>query len=135
MVDTTLICNLYFVDLFDELQILRATELIKRDQLIGKYDINDETIGVKTRAIVCGGDGTVMWVVDKLMENNVDTCECPIGIVPYGTGNDFSRVLGWGGDTPDDIMGPQLNTLRCLIAKWVNAAIEDFDIWDIKVVC
>jgi diacylglycerol kinase (ATP) len=62
--------------------------------------------GVNTRAIVCGGDGTVMWVLDLLIKFNVDIDNCPIGIVPFGTGNDFGRVTGWGGDTPSDVLGP-----------------------------
>lgn len=49
------------------------------------------------RVIVGGGDGTVMWVVEEMIKYNIDVEKCPIGIVPFGTGNDFSRVLGWGG--------------------------------------
>ena len=44
-----------------------------------------------------GGDGTVMWVVEEMIRYRIDVESCPIGIVPFGTGNDFSRVLGWGG--------------------------------------
>lgn len=49
------------------------------------------------RVIVCGGDGTVMWVVEEMINYQIDQTKCPIGILPFGTGNDFSRVLGWGG--------------------------------------
>lgn len=48
-------------------------------------------------AIVCGGDGTVMWVVTEMVKNGINVKNVPIGIVPLGTGNDFSRSLGWGG--------------------------------------
>ena len=49
------------------------------------------------RVIVCGGDGSVMWVVEEMIHYKIDSEKCPIGILPFGTGNDFSRVLGWGG--------------------------------------
>ena len=58
---------------------------------------------------------------------------CPVGIVPFGTGNDFSRVLGWGGDSPSDVCGKNLEVIKKSVKLWVNAVIEDFDIWDIKV--
>lgn len=50
------------------------------------------------RVIVGGGDGTVLWVVQELVNAGIDVSKCPIGIIPFGTGNDFSRVLGWGGN-------------------------------------
>ena len=69
---------------------------------------------MNTRVIVCGGDGTVMWVVEELVKHQIDLTRCPIGIIPFGTGNDFSRVLGWGGDTDGD-MGKCLSNLRTQI--------------------
>jgi diacylglycerol kinase (ATP) len=47
--------------------------------------------------IVGGGDGTVMWVVEEMKKYKLDFEKCPLGTIPFGTGNDFSRVLGWGG--------------------------------------
>ena len=52
------------------------------------------------RVIAGGGDGTVMWVAEVMEKAEVDFRKVPIGIIPFGTGNDFSRVLGWGGYAP-----------------------------------
>ena len=47
--------------------------------------------------MICGGDGTVMWVVSEIAKYKIDPEKVNIAIVPLGTGNDFSRNLGWGG--------------------------------------
>lgn len=41
-----------------------------------------------------GGDGTVMWVVHEMLEHSCNISQTPVGIVPFGTGNDLARVLG-----------------------------------------
>jgi len=54
------------------------------------------------RFLVCGGDGTVTWILQEIeacrAEGLFDSSEGdpPIGIVPAGTGNDLARSLGWG---------------------------------------
>lgn len=60
------------------------------------YSLN-QIANVRTRVIVGGGDGTVMWVVQEMHKYKLDFEKCPLGTIPFGTGNDFSRVLGWGG--------------------------------------
>ena len=47
--------------------------------------------------VVGGGDGTVLWVVEEMLKAGIDFNKCALGVIPFGTGNDFSRVLGWGG--------------------------------------
>ncbi len=48
-------------------------------------------------AVICGGDGSVMWVVSEIAKNGIDPKLVNLAIIPLGTGNDFSRNLGWGG--------------------------------------
>lgn len=41
--------------------------------------------------VVCGGDGTINYVVNAMRKSGVDY---PIGIVPVGTANDFAGAVG-----------------------------------------
>lgn len=45
--------------------------------------------------VICGGDGTINFVINALKERNLDP---EIGIIPVGTANDFAYALGIKSD-------------------------------------
>lgn len=81
------------------------------------------------RVLVCGGDGTVAWVLEAIERRNFDSPP-PVAILPLGTGNDMSRVLGWGrGFSKVDGQGG-LNTILNDIDQ---AAITMLDRWKVII--
>lgn len=76
--------------------------LFNKGQLSGKG---------KVVAIISGGDGTVLWVVSLVGRQGIDLNKITFGIIPIGTGNDFSRCLGWGG-SPINFSAGKVNQLK-----------------------
>ncbi len=79
------------------------------------------------RVVACGGDGTVKWVISCL--SKVDSLSVPIGVIPFGTGNDLARVMGWGSSAPDPLIGPCLSALRKRIQIINDAEKTPLDVW------
>ncbi|KAJ1607656.1 diacylglycerol kinase [Cryptosporidium canis] len=77
----------------------------------------------KLMILVCGGDGTVRWVIDKCREiYGVDSSNLPpIAVLPLGTGNDLSRILGWDVTFNGDILG--------FLKRICTSNIKQMDIW------
>lgn len=81
------------------------------------------------RVLVCGGDGTVAWVLEAIERFNFESPP-PVAILPLGTGNDLSRVLNWGrGFTALDGQGG----LTMLLHDISNAAVTMLDRWEVKI--
>ncbi|KAM5271479.1 diacylglycerol kinase theta [Ctenodactylus gundi] len=76
------------------------------------------------RVLVCGGDGTVGWVLTALEETR-HRLACPepsVAILPLGTGNDLGRVLRWGagysGEDPFSVLVSVDEADAVLMDRW-----------------
>eukprot|EP00397_Hematodinium_sp_SG-2012_P014881 GEMP01015141.1.p1 GENE.GEMP01015141.1~~GEMP01015141.1.p1 ORF type:complete len:432 (-),score=73.68 GEMP01015141.1:1504-2799(-) len=85
------------------------------------------------RVKVGGGDGTVMWCFTELLAHEINPDDVGVGVIPFGTGNDFSRTLGWGGSPPKTLIGKERCALIAHIKEWMKAQVVDFDLWAIEL--
>ncbi|XP_072803727.1 diacylglycerol kinase theta isoform X2 [Vicugna pacos] len=76
------------------------------------------------RVLVCGGDGTVGWVLATLEEvrHRLACPEPAVAILPLGTGNDLGRVLRWGagysGEDPFSVLLSVDEADAVLMDRW-----------------
>lgn len=82
------------------------------------------------RILVGGGDGTVGWVLNTLGDaRHLLACKQPgVAILPIGTGNDLSRILGWGP-------GYEGERLEPVVGSVLMAHPQRCDRWDVKFDC
>ncbi|VFQ76474.1 unnamed protein product [Cuscuta campestris] len=81
------------------------------------------------RILVCGGDGTVGWVLNAIDKQNF-VSPPPMAILPAGTGNDLARVLSWGGGLGSVERQGGLCTLMRDIEQ---AAVTVLDRWKVSI--
>ncbi|CAK5031874.1 unnamed protein product [Meloidogyne enterolobii] len=78
------------------------------------------------RILVCGGDGTVGWLLSTLDQLNWNIYP-PIAILPLGTGNDLSRSMGWGGTFSDEPLSEILQAIQ------TETSVTFLDRWRLDV--
>ncbi|XP_070182979.1 diacylglycerol kinase epsilon-like [Littorina saxatilis] len=116
-----------------ELVLRHFRSLLNTPQVIDVDDIPPENglewchllPDVSFRVLVCGGDGTIGWVlnaIEKLGLKNPRVC-----ILPLGTGNDLSRVLGWGEGYSGDVEVSEI------LDNVLNARPVNLDRWTIDI--
>lgn len=81
------------------------------------------------RILVCGGDGTVGWVLDAVDKHNYESPP-PVAILPAGTGNDLARVLSWGGGLS---AVERLGGLWSVLEQIEHAAVTVLDRWKVTI--
>jgi diacylglycerol kinase (ATP) len=87
----------------------------------------------EVKVIIAGGDGSVMWAFETMLAFHIEPAKCPMGVLPFGTGNDLAAMLGWGRTPPRSIVGKHMKSLQKLVKQWANAVPQPLDIWDIEV--
>nr|NP_996276.1 uncharacterized protein Dmel_CG31140, isoform B [Drosophila melanogaster]AAS65201.1 uncharacterized protein Dmel_CG31140, isoform B [Drosophila melanogaster] len=92
------------------------------DSIISLYVFRQIT---NYKILVCGGDGTIGWVL-QCLDNVGQDSECsspPCAIVPLGTGNDLARVLCWGsgytgGEDPLNLLRDVIEAEEIRLDRW-----------------
>ena len=79
----------------------------------------------RLRILVCGGDGTVSWIISALEKMKLERWP-PIAILPLGTGNDLARIHGWGGGYTNE-------SLITILEQISEAYISLLDRWELTV--
>eukprot|EP00939_MAST-03C_sp_MAST-3C-sp1_P000163 g163.t1 len=88
--------------------------------------------GRKLRVLVCGGDGTVAWVLGPTGIGGLPEDlrkSVTVAILPLGTGNDLARALGWGSGYSGD-----QHSLKQAIGELCRAHEVLLDRWKVEVV-
>ncbi|KHJ99852.1 diacylglycerol kinase accessory domain protein [Oesophagostomum dentatum] len=97
---------------------------VQKDNLKSALQWIDDNPKVDVRLVVAGGDGTISNVLETLEEFQRKP---PMAVLPLGTGNDLSRVLGWGSGTNGD-----LDILQYLNDVYA-ADLQKLDRWKIMI--
>ncbi|KAK1444746.1 diacylglycerol kinase like protein [Babesia gibsoni] len=85
------------------------------------------------KVIICGGDGSVMWVVNEVAAHGIDDEQLVFAVVPYGTGNDFARALHWNDFNGLMPFASNLTPLRQVLERASQATVVSHDFWHIML--
>lgn len=80
----------------------------------------------RLRILVCGGDGTVSWILNALEGLKLKRKWPPVAICPLGTGNDLARIHGWGG-------GYNNESLITILEQVAESYVSLLDRWSVTI--
>ncbi|KAM5221431.1 diacylglycerol kinase kappa [Ctenodactylus gundi] len=78
------------------------------------------------RVLVCGGDGSVSWVLSVIDVFGLHE-RCQLAVIPLGTGNDLARVLGWGSSWNKN------KSLLDILNRVEQASVRILDRWSVMI--
>ncbi|GBG91171.1 hypothetical protein CBR_g52053 [Chara braunii] len=100
------------------------------DGMAGRGDKLALLVRDKLRVVVCGGDGTVGWILGAIAKLGRGQ-EPPLAVVPLGTGNDLSRTFGWGPTYSET----SFLALKQLLLRVAEARPSFLDSWELRITC
>ncbi|XP_044732389.1 diacylglycerol kinase epsilon isoform X2 [Chrysoperla carnea] len=83
-------------------------------------------IKISCRLLVAGGDGTVAWILNIIHNMGLEPPPA-VGILPLGTGNDLSRVFGWGKATTANL------DTSIILNQLINSVPTYLDRWSVQI--
>jgi len=84
--------------------------------------------GKRPALLVCGGDGTVSWLLTALVEGGlIDAFS--VATIPLGTANDFARVMGWSNAYFSGIAQDAADRLG---GRRDELLAQRFDVWSVS---
>ena len=100
----------------------------EQDTWFEKYEhvVNNPNV----RCCAAGGDGTVNWVVQLLRKFYTGVFQPPLAVIPFGTGNDMSRSLGWGSGMTRATLSSVGRTIENIAA---SRHVVDSDMWEVTI--
>jgi len=124
-------CHTFFMSESGLAAALSQLDTIQQNHASAKVDSATGLLPTKpsVRVVVAGGDGSVVWTVQKIRGSQHHAT--PLAIIPLGTGNDMSGLLGWGVTSPD------MNRFLTLagVSEWMShlrsAAVVQHDVWQV----
>lgn len=119
--------NTYHIYIFDITSIQSFEKGIYTLSLI----LNSISSTNKVKFIIGGGDGSVLSVIETLLnEYKMNLEKCIFGIIPLGTGNDLSNTMGFGSSVS---IKSTKKSIEKLSRKYIEAEETVIDIWKVKL--
>eukprot|EP00347_Sterkiella_histriomuscorum_P013493 403364507 len=85
---------------------------------------------VKIIMVTAGGDGSLVGIIQSAKDQGVNIEELVCCPLPYGTGNDLSRVINWGGNSH----ASHFSTIEKLVNEiCLNTEEQQINVWKVQV--
>ncbi|CAG2104021.1 unnamed protein product [Medioppia subpectinata] len=115
-----------FRTILNPLQVIDLSETSIESGLELCQQLTKTCKDINVRILVAAGDGTVGWVLDTIQKLKLNPSPL-VAILPLGTGNDLSRVLGWGQSFSFE------TSIDHMMNKILSARAIDLDRWSVKL--
>jgi hypothetical protein len=80
--------------------------------------------------VIAGGDGSQITTLMNAKEAGVDISKMSTVCLPYGTGNDYAKVTGWGSK-PE---AKYYKTMKSLVRELcLNTEVKYINVWHVDI--